>query len=53
MLRDGLTQDAVMVRLGISHNTVNHHVRDIHERLGVATTIEAVWAMRRELGGCD
>ncbi len=47
--RDGLTLDAIAHRLGVCRHTVTNTIRDIHEKLDVSSTIEAVWVMRREL----
>lgn len=46
----GLTFDAAARELGISDRTIRRRVRDVCDRVGVETTIEAVtWAARRGL----
>lgn len=47
--RDGHTATRIAADLGLSVQTVKNHITRIHERLGVETTIEAVWVMRCEL----
>ena len=46
----GLPTETVGRRLGLSERTVRRRTRIICDRLGVATTVEAVaWAARRRL----
>ena len=50
LIASGKTTDAVARELGISNRSVRRHVRDVCDRLGVETTIEAVtWAAKNDL----
>ena len=50
MLADGLPLEAVARRMNASERTVRRRVRAICERLGFASSIQAVaWAARRGL----
>jgi DNA-binding NarL/FixJ family response regulator len=50
LLASGLPMEAVARRLGLSERTVRRRTRFLCDRLGVATTVEAVaWAARRHL----
>ena len=42
LVAEGLNNRAIAARLFISENTVKNHVRNIHEKLGVHTRMEAV-----------
>lgn len=46
----GLTTEAICRELGISERTLRRHTRQICDRIGVRTPIEAVvWAVRGRL----
>ena len=50
LIAQGLRVDAVARRLDMSERTVRRRVRDICDRVGVRTPIEAVvWAVRNGL----
>ncbi|EHR63661.1 LuxR C-terminal-related transcriptional regulator [Saccharomonospora cyanea] len=50
LLAKGLPLDAVARRVGLSERTVRRRVRDVCDRIGVSTRIEAVvWAVRQGL----
>ncbi len=50
LLAKGLPLDAVARRVGLSERTVRRRVRDVCDRIGVNTRIEAVvWAVRQGL----
>lgn len=50
LLAEGLPADVVARRLAISPRTLRRRTRDVCERLGVDTTVQAlVWAARRGL----
>lgn len=48
LVAEGLNNRAIAARLFISENTVKNHVRNIHEKLGVHTRMEAVVRAVRE-----
>lgn len=48
LVAEGLNNRAIAERLFISENTVKNHVRNIHEKLGVHTRMEAVVRAVRE-----
>lgn len=48
LVAEGLNNRAIGARLFISENTVKNHVRNIHEKLGVHTRMEAVVRAVRE-----
>ena len=48
LVAEGLNNRAIAARLYISENTVKNHVRNIHEKLGVHTRMEAVVRAVRE-----
>ena len=48
LVAEGLNNRAIAARLFISENTVKNHIRNIHEKLGVHTRMEAVVRAVRE-----
>ena len=48
LVAEGMNNRAIAARLFISENTVKNHVRNIHEKLGVHTRMEAVVRAVRE-----
>ena len=48
LVAEGLNNRAIAAKLFISENTVKNHVRNIHEKLGVHTRMEAVVRAVRE-----
>lgn len=48
LLSEGLPTSAVARRLGVSERTVRRQIRDLCDRIGVSSRVEAiVWATRR------
>jgi non-specific serine/threonine protein kinase len=49
LVADGLTDREIALRLGISHRTVDSHLRQVSAKLGYSSrTAIAVWALRQE-----
>jgi DNA-binding NarL/FixJ family response regulator len=50
LMVEGLPEDGVAIRMGMSSRTVRRRLRGLCDRLGVAAPIQAVvWAARRRL----
>lgn len=45
LLTEGLTAKQIAVRMGLSRRTVFLHLAAIRQRLGVSSTLQAVWKM--------